>query len=451
METSKVVDIVDAVMEETVEEVKEEAANEVTVSQTVSNQKEEEKEKEASEEEEADDEVEEDEDPATLEDLFESLDDLQTPGSTCTGGVASVLPVAPGLSVKGVGIVPLPVTETTAAALKAVAQQAPHGKGAATIVDRNVRDTLQINADQVSLTHPSWNASLEKLVHSAVTELGVSPSMVQTHLYKLLLYETGGFFQKHSDTEKEDGMFATLVIQLPSIFEGGSFVVSHNGKSKTFQLDNSATASYSCHYVAHYADCEHEVLPVTSGYRLALVYSLCCKGTDHTPSARDLESAGRMVTAMERLPNDHSLFAIPLDHQYTTKSLVGLGVGALKGMDRAFANTISRVDGWKVIIAQLQRTDQESGGNDRWGGFEMEDSEKGDPEFDSLYNADGSDADVHKAWIRNQLDLSSVEDGGMPLACEDVIGEMWEEHFAGAVEYTGNAGASREVTYTTCV
>ena len=29
------------------------------------------------------------------------------------------------------------------------------------------------------------------------------------------------------------------------------------------------------HYTAHYADLEHEIKPVTSGYRLALVYSLC--------------------------------------------------------------------------------------------------------------------------------------------------------------------------------
>lgn len=33
-------------------------------------------------------------------------------------------------------------------------------------------------------------------------------------------YEEGGFFQEHRDTEKENGMFATLVIILPSEFEG---------------------------------------------------------------------------------------------------------------------------------------------------------------------------------------------------------------------------------------
>jgi hypothetical protein len=80
------------------------------------------------------------------------------------------------------------------AALKKVAEQAPHGKGAETIVDRTVRDTLQINADQVHLQNPRWNEKLKKLVQTAADALGVAPDTVQAHLYKLLLYETGGFF-----------------------------------------------------------------------------------------------------------------------------------------------------------------------------------------------------------------------------------------------------------------
>jgi hypothetical protein len=38
---------------------------------------------------------------------------------------------------------------------------------------------------------------------------------VEARLYKLLLYEPGGHFVTHRDTEKEAGMFATLLICLP--------------------------------------------------------------------------------------------------------------------------------------------------------------------------------------------------------------------------------------------
>lgn len=97
-----------------------------------------------------------------------------------------------------------------------------------------------------------------------VTALGVNANLACPELYKLLLYEEGGFFKKHRDTEKSAGIFATLVVQLPSIFEGGSFIVSDGGKSQTFEMATD-TAPYSCQYVAHYADCEHEIQPVKSG------------------------------------------------------------------------------------------------------------------------------------------------------------------------------------------
>lgn len=40
-------------------------------------------------------------------------------------------------------------------------------------------------------------------------------SNVEARLYKLLLYQQGGHFSAHQDTEKERGMIGTLVVQLP--------------------------------------------------------------------------------------------------------------------------------------------------------------------------------------------------------------------------------------------
>jgi hypothetical protein len=405
------------------------------------------------EDEQKDEEDEEDQEYSTLQEVLESLDDLQTPGSICTGGVASKLPVLPGLTVEGVGVVHVPITETTASALKAVAQQAPYGKGTETIVDRAVRDTWQINADQVSFQNSEWNENLENLVCAAADGLGVAPNMVQAHLYKLLLYETGGFFKKHRDTEKEDGMFATLVVQLPSVFEGGAFVVSHNGKKHTFKLDDAATAPYSSHYVAHYADCEHEILPATSGYRLGLVYSLCYKGkSSETPSARVLETAGRLLRNIERLPREDQLFAVPLDHQYTTISLSALGDGALKGKDKALANTISRAKGWEVFIVQLKRIEYQSGYG--WGSNYTVDriDDTGDPKIEELYFTDGSHARDQEAWVRKQLSFYCLDDGGVILSSAKTADKlMWRLKSASKVEYTGNEGATREATYAVCL
>ncbi len=52
--------------------------------------------------------------------------------------------------------------------------------------------------------------------------LGVPGSVqVEARLYKCLLYEPGGHFAPHRDTEKESGMFATLVVLLQSDYQVG--------------------------------------------------------------------------------------------------------------------------------------------------------------------------------------------------------------------------------------
>jgi hypothetical protein len=75
----------------------------------------------------------------------------------------------------------------------------------------------------------------------------------------------------HKDTEKEKGMLASLVITLPSTFEGGELVVTHQGMVKRFKPEKT---TYSTSWVTFFADCKHEIKPVTSGYRLALVYNV---------------------------------------------------------------------------------------------------------------------------------------------------------------------------------
>ena len=53
-------------------------------------------------------------------------------------------------------------------------------------------------------------------------------------------------------------MFATLIVQLPSIFDGNDLIVRHGNKTKTVKFD-CEESQYSLIYAAHYADCQHEV------------------------------------------------------------------------------------------------------------------------------------------------------------------------------------------------
>lgn len=59
-------------------------------------------------------------------------------------------------------------------------------------------------------------------------ELGLEDRKLTVHLYKLLIYEKGGFFLPHRDGEKLDRMVATLVIVLPSVCEAGELILWHD-------------------------------------------------------------------------------------------------------------------------------------------------------------------------------------------------------------------------------
>jgi hypothetical protein len=167
---------------------------------------------------------------------LEALQSLESCGCTAIGGPATTLPTTPGLVVEGIGPVVVPVSDHMACELKNVAQQAPVGKGLQTVVDTSYRNTWQLEPDQIRLEHPQWNQGLVQLVRSTATDLGDEPDNVRAELYKVLLYEPGSFFKKHRDTEKADGMFGTLVVQLPSTYTGGAFTVTHGSKTKEIDL-----------------------------------------------------------------------------------------------------------------------------------------------------------------------------------------------------------------------
>lgn len=272
--------------------------------------------------------------PHPLSNDFQEFWSLAPKGDFCCGGPAN-LP-APGLFVEGVGDVAFPLHPTTVQALKDVASQAPYGKGAETIVDIAVRNSLQIDPSIVKMKNPKWNLALQALVESVAEKLGASSKHVEVDFYKVLLYEAGGHFKPHKDTEKVAGMFATLVVQFPCSFSGGSFIVRHRGIERSFLADETDQgAAFEFRYVAHYADCEHEVLEVMAGVRLAAVYSLRWKGTGSPPCPPSIEAQTKLAKQMEKLDGG---IGYMLDHHYTTASLARYGLRALKGKDRTIAD-----------------------------------------------------------------------------------------------------------------
>ena len=93
-------------------------------------------------------------------------------------------------------ILGLPLGEAQAKDLIELASRAPYGKGDKTIVDTSVRCTWQLDPAQFSINNPKWEESLHLLLDEVKLQLGCDAKMkVAVELYKLLLYEPGGFFK----------------------------------------------------------------------------------------------------------------------------------------------------------------------------------------------------------------------------------------------------------------
>lgn len=275
---------------------------------------------------------------APLESL---LAGVKRPGGFCVHG-ALALPM-PLVQVDGVGLLSFPLPQAQIAALIAAAERAPYGRGEQTVVDTSVRRVWQIDAAQVRISGKSWAQSLGRILAETGRGLGCEGTAIRAELYKLLVYDPGGFFLAHRDSEKAPGMFGTLLLQLPSPHSGGELHIRHGCRET--RIDLSATDCSELGFAAFYADCEHEVRPVESGHRVCLVFNLLRGAASDTPLAtapnHDVEvaHAARLIGAAFAAEDAPRKLAWLLAHQY---SQAELGFAALKGVDAAVAGVLCR-------------------------------------------------------------------------------------------------------------
>lgn len=404
--------------------------------------------------------------------LLETLKKINRPGSFCTRG--RLPPMLPGLEVAEVGSIALPLEKRQAASLKKKARQAPYGKGTQTLVDTNVRRVWEIDADQVSLANPEWPNVLQSAVLAVRADLGLEDQKLDAHLYKLLLYEPGSFFLSHRDGEKLDRMVATLVIALPSAHEGGELIVRHEGREET--VDFGPESRFQTQFAAFYADCEHEIRPVTSGFRLALVYNLTlAKSKQPVKAPTDGEHIAAVASILEQWKDDYdksktaadsgddgpaTKLAVVLDHEYTQ---AGLKYDALKGIDRVKARvlfTAARQAGYDAYLAQV--TKWETGAAECSGdyAYEYERSswrgrDRDQDEDYRNYECEYEMVDVHDESLTaehfsdaegNQLATDEIPLNDSEIVTETPLNDGVPDA-EGFEDHTGNAGMTLERWY----
>ena len=271
--------------------------------------------------------------------LEELLQSVARPGGFCTHG--RVFVPMPVLEVEGVGVLSFPVPDSQVRLLVDAAERAPYGKGADTLVDTSVRDCWQIDAARIHLGGSVWADTLRGILDTVATGLGCPPGRLDARPYKLLIYEPGGFFSAHRDTEKADGMIATLSITLPAAGTGGELIVRH--LDQEISVDMNAGEPSELAFAAFYADCAHETRPIREGYRLSLVFNLCLRpGDTETPQqAPDYSDQARNTADLlvEWRDSGHGPDKLVwlLEHDY---SEAGLSFDVLKNADAAKAEVL---------------------------------------------------------------------------------------------------------------
>lgn len=377
--------------------------------------------------------------------LFAILESITGSGNFASTGEHSF--VYPGLHVSGVGEISIPILEVQTRAMIEVATRAPFGKGSHTIIDPLVRSTWELDASQTSFHGDDWDRMLASVLLRVKHDLGIDEQTeIAAKPYKMLIYEPGDFFLPHRDSEKESGMFGTLVLGLPSVHEGGQLVIRFGGKEIVADFSRQEVR-YKIPYCSFFADCEHELKPVTSGYRVCMVYNLVRKSSGKSPMAQDIST----YTAQLRDIFDKSKtvlkepVAILLGHQYTPSAF---SLEGLKLNDRPRAEAIMNAAGdvgyftglglvTRYLMGELEYAGSSNPRN--WGKYRSGDNSSMGEVYETttsiVHWADSSLPDLGKLDIDNDRIFTTLVLGD---------GEPTEQE---GEDYTGNAGMIMEYWY----
>ncbi len=253
-----------------------------------------------------------------------------------------------GVDVDGVGRVELPICEASAEALIAEATPSCFGYRDQTRHDTEVRDSLEIAGDRVHLDPRVWSRRFDRGLREVALALGFPPGVeVTARLHKLVIYRAGHFFAPHRDTERDPNMRATLVVLLPSAYEGGALVVTHGDRRVVH--DTATERRDQITFLGLYTDCLHEIRPVTSGYRVALTYGVHVDGAAAPPAVAegsfpDLQGALRAHFGAGPVEEGPAWLVYLLDHHYAAQSL---DWASLKNGDRV------HVDALRAVASEL--------------------------------------------------------------------------------------------------
>ncbi|KAL4762839.1 2OG-Fe(II) oxygenase [Aspergillus foveolatus] len=262
---------------------------------------------------------------------------------------------------------------------------ASFGRGEEDVIDPEYRRAGKINTDQFATSfHPANFGILENIAQvllpsiSSETDNQLGFRKITAELYKLNVYSgPSGHFRKHVDTPRAANQIGSLVVCLPSGFQGGRLSVEHHGQKVEF--DWSENSETKIQWAAFYSDCEHEIETITQGNRVTLTYNLYVT----EPVSVDIPSSMSIVDPraypaypwirnllmQEDFMKDGGVLGIFCSHAYPHSSnLAELQLpGALKGADLVLYSVFKTLNLDVEVLPILEKDGQYCDGNPQLG------------------------------------------------------------------------------------
>ncbi|KAJ7253358.1 hypothetical protein B0H12DRAFT_1323667 [Mycena haematopus] len=249
--------------------------------------------------------------------------DFSFPGKYCHA--ATIASAAnPGLTVKGIGILGLPLSERDAKLVQSLIMSS-------TNVAHPIGNVWELDSRSVECSNPAWLTYLEEVVLKDIwKKLAPHCARPRLVLQSLLLWEASSDILEYDSTEthKRTDEFATIHVILPSFYTGGHVQLSFSGSLENYDL--CATSSFSTSLVAWYHGVDCLIKPVESGRRLALSYRLVAGDEGPRPGLPSMTEKLHELRRFLRKWSDiqeyepdaaPSIIAYPLLHEYRDNDL----------------------------------------------------------------------------------------------------------------------------------
>lgn len=193
-----------------------------------------------------------------------------------------------------------------------------------TVHDPEVRSAIQVKDFSMICADEDIEKVLLDRIKSEIADFNPFSQVrdVRVVPHALNLYEVGGHFTWHLDTQRTTDTVGTITILLGD-YKGGELEVRYGSKSQgetgkyvAYRYGRNERKEFKV--VAMLASCPHRVLPVTEGVRISVTFDVLGKMNDVEGCHREFVEEARKYTVRD---GKHGPAGIVLDHMYTADDI----------------------------------------------------------------------------------------------------------------------------------